>query len=189
MRPRALTIMVLLLGLQGCGGLWPEPPPPARSFDFGPLPAVTGPAPRDRLELGRVDAPIWLEVQDILYRRQYAQPGALSAYAGSEWAAPPADLFAHRLRFRLAQHEASAPSAQPARLSFELQAFEQVFESPENAYVHAAALATVLPRGGPSRQRLLQVQLPADATVHGATRRLPEAADALIEQLFEWLAE
>ncbi len=188
---RRLVVAVAVavaVALSGCAGLWPEPPPPPRVFDLGPLPQSAPARTGAPVSLAWVRAPSWLDGPDILYRRTDQQAGALSAYANSQWAASPAELLAHRLQYHLGSQSAPADT-RPARLEVELQAFEQVFESPERAYVHAAALARLQTRGAPARLHQLSVRLPADPGIRGATEVLPQAAEAMLEQLAQWLEE
>jgi len=185
---RWLIGLAAALGLTGCAGLWPEPPPPPRVFDLGPLPEITPSPAGAQVGLAWVRGPSWLDGPEILYRRAHEQPGALSAYANSQWAASPAELLAHRVQYHLAS-EATRAEGRPTRLEIELQAFEQVFESEDRAYVHVAALARLQPPGAAPRLRRLSVRLPADPDIRGATQMLPQAASALIDQLVEWLDE
>jgi cholesterol transport system auxiliary component len=188
MNTRLLAPSVMLLGLAlgGCAsGFLPEPPPLPRSFDFGPLPPGSGGG--GAVVSGGVRAPSWLDGQEIRYRRLYRHPGALSAYAGSQWVAPPAELLEQRLAARLVAM--AAPEAgPPPRLNVELQAFEQVFEASDRAYVVAAARVTLQRRGEAPVQQLFSVRLPSSPDIEGATRRLPEAAEALLDELLVWLA-
>lgn len=185
---RWLVGLAAALGLSGCAGLWPEPPPPPRVFDLGPLPQAAPSQPGAAVSLAWVRGPSWLDGPEILYRRAHQQPGALSAYANSQWAASPAELLAHRLQYRLASESVRA-EGRPMRLEVELQAFEQVFESEDSAYVHVAVLARLQPPGAAAQLKRLSVRLPAGPDIRGATEMLPQAASALIEQLVQWLDE
>ncbi|TVQ45970.1 MAG: hypothetical protein EA371_11330 [Gammaproteobacteria bacterium] len=184
----ALLIPSLLL--VGCAGLFPEPPPPPRGFDFGPLPvAVSAGSLAKPVNLVSVRAPSWLDGPEIRYRQLDRHPGALSAYAGSEWVAPPAELLEQRLRHRLASVESPAnAAAAPARLEIELQAFEQLFEGPQQASVIASARAVLSRRGAPATSRVFSIEAPSTPDVAGATRSLPDAADALVEAVLAWLS-
>lgn len=185
---RWLMGLALALGLTGCTGLLPEPPPPPRVFDLGPLPQPGPARPGAAASLAWVRAPSWLDGPDILYRRAYEQSSALSAYSNSRWAASPAELLAHRLQYRLVS-EAHDANVRPVRLEVELQAFEQVFESADRAYVHVAALARLKPPDSPLRLQRLSVRLPSEAGIRGATETLPQAAEDMIDQLLHWLDE
>lgn len=185
---RLLAVVLVSATLGGCAaGFLPEPPPLPRSFDFGllPSPAAAG-AGGGAVVLGGVRAPSWLDGVEIRYRRLHAHPGALSAYAGSEWVAPPAELLAQRLSLRLAAL-GPAESVPPPRLEVDLKAFEQVFEAPDRAYVLASLRAKLQLRGQAPREQVFSVRLPATPDVDGATRRLPEAAEALLDELMSWL--
>lgn len=185
---RWVISLAAVLGLAGCAGLWPEPPPPPRIFDLGPLPQPTPAQTGAVVSLAWVRAPSWLDGPDILYRRAYQQSSALSAYANSTWAASPAELLAHRLQYRLVSQTHDADT-RPVRLEVELQAFEQVFESEDRAYVQIAALARLQPPGGVVRLQRLSVRMPAEASIRGATEVLPQAAEAMIDQLLQWLED
>lgn len=185
--PVSLLLPAVLLA--GCASLFPEPPPPPRGFDFGPLPAAGSSQPlAEAVTLATVRAPSWLDGPEIRYRQLDRHPGALSAYAGSEWVAPPAELLEQRLRHRLAAmpppEHAGVP---PLRLDIELQAFEQLFEGPRQAMVVASARATLARRGAPAQSRVFSIEAPSTPDVAGATRSLPRAADALVEAILAWL--
>ncbi len=188
-RVRAAVLLPALL-LVGCAGLLPEPAPPPRGFDFGPLPdSASTPPLAAGVSLIAVRAPSWLDGPEIRYRQLDRHPAALSAYAGSEWVAPPAELLEQRLRHRLAALDSPANAAvAPARLEIELQAFEQRFESPQQATVLASARASLARRGDIPQTRVFTIEVASTPDVAGATRSLPQAADALVEAILAWLS-
>jgi cholesterol transport system auxiliary component len=185
-------VIVLVIGLPGCANLIPDlvpqPPPPPRSYDFGPVsdgrPAQL-PFP---VRLGDVQTPSWLQSPDLLYRRLDEQPGAVRAYAQSRWVAPPSELLAHRLSHVLAD-AIPEDAGRDAVLGMELLSFEQVFSAPDDAYVGVHARATLDHADGWSVQRRFSIRRASAPNVHGATRELPAAADELIEEIVAWLRD
>jgi ABC-type uncharacterized transport system auxiliary subunit len=183
-----LTVAAWLLALAGCvPQLLPEPPPPPRSFDFGPLPdAAPEPLPF-AVRLTGVQTPSWLDSRDILYRRLDEQPGALHAYARSAWVAPPAELLGERLKHKL--NEAMPNDRRPDHaLYVELVTFEHVYANTREAWVTVRARASV---DGPEHAAEHSFTLRRDVRpdVHGATGGLPAAADELVEQIGQWLRQ
>jgi cholesterol transport system auxiliary component len=184
---RAAMVALLCLTISACPNLMPEPAPPPRSFDFGPLPAHE-PAPLPfAVGLGTVSAPSWLQGPDILYRRVHEQPGAIRPYAQNAWIAPPGELLAQRLRHMLATAAPEERRGREMLLRLELLAFEQVFERPDSAHVIVHALAMLDGLDAEPHERSFLLRRAATADVEGATRELPQAADDLIRELGEWL--
>jgi hypothetical protein len=184
---RAAVVALLCLSISACPNLVPEPGPPPRSFDFGPLPAAE-PAPLPfAVGLGTVSAPSWLQGPDILYRRVHEQPGAIRPYAQNAWIAAPGELLAQRLRHMLATAAPEERRGREMLLRLEILAFEQVFERADAAHVvvHAVAMLDGLDRDPLERSFLLRRAATPD--VEGATRELPQAADDLIREVGDWL--
>lgn len=185
----AVTALLLIASLvtTGClSQLIPEAPPPAATFDFGPLPEER-PAPLPlRFAVESVTAPSWLETADIHYRRLDEQPGALRAYGRNQWIAATTELLSQRLRDRLAGAAPESPAA-PLPLRVELVSFEHVYTSLNDAYVVARARASYEDLDGRTRQREFERRRPAEAAVQGATVELPHVADELIDAMLEWL--
>jgi cholesterol transport system auxiliary component len=187
MRTAALCSALLAVG--GClPQLIPELPPPPRTYDFGPLSDERPSSLPLRVRVEAVTAPSWLNGFEIHYRRLDEQPGALRAYAQSQWIAPAPELFAERLRHRLSQAAPEAPGRELV-LRLEILSFEQVFERPDQAYAVSRARASLNGLAGGERRRELERRRPTAASVQGATAALPAVADDMIDALLDWLRE
>lgn len=184
----ASVLSVMLLALSGCLQLIPEPDPPAQDYDFGPPPEERPEALPARVRLTAVEAPSWLDGRDIRYRRLDEQPQALLAYARSRWVAAVPELFAHRLRQRLAQ---ATPAGRRSELvlSLEIERFEQAFTGPDDAYVALQAHARVEDAGGSVQAREVSLERASAPNADGATEELSVLADMAIDDLLEWLRE
>jgi cholesterol transport system auxiliary component len=184
-----VILCVLALAIGGCiPQLIPELPPPPSTYDFGPLPDER-PAPLPlRVRVEAVTAPSWLNGLDIYYRRLDEQPGALRAYAHSQWIAPASELFAQRLRHRLSQ---AAPDAAGRELILRLEilSFEQVFLRPDEAYAISRARASLDGLEGGVRGRELERRRPTAASAQGATTALPAVANDMVDAVLDWLRE
>ncbi|MCC6533756.1 MAG: membrane integrity-associated transporter subunit PqiC [Burkholderiales bacterium] len=167
------------------------------TYDFGiELPSAHAPRSGRDLTLDEMSAAAWLQTPAILYRLMYRDPARLHAYALSRWTAAPADLIAQRVRLVLS----SAPQRGLGRVSqgvggarvlkLELDAFEQIVESP------SASRAVVRMRAGLAdsadrslrAQRLFGVEAPCPSVdAPGAVYALRAATDTLIAQLLAWV--
>lgn len=186
------TVLAFLLPAVATGCLsrvLPEPAPPPISYDFGPPPDTPPARLPARFRLDAVTAPSWLRSQNIYYRRLDERPAALLPYARNRWIAPPPELFAERLSYRLARAEPAAAAGSPAavELELELMSFEHVYTAPNSAYVVARARASYDGGDGRSYERMFETRRPAAAAVEGATTELPRAADELLGDVLAWL--
>jgi hypothetical protein len=168
--------------------LMPDAPPPARSFDFGPLPEDAEPLPFP-VRIGGVSTPSWLDGPEIRYRRLDEQPGAIRAYAQHQWVATPAEMLQLRLRHALAP---PAPNngggPEPWLLYLEVLSFEQVFVSDHEAFLTVRARATLEGRAE-AFERAFALQRPTSPDVQGATGGLASAADDLVLAIGAWLRD
>lgn len=131
--------------LAACGGN-PRTEEPAH-YDFGGsgAPGAAWTMAPDSLE---VQAASWLAGPAMHYRLAYAEPLRRQSYAGSRWAAAPAELLEGVLRRRIA---AAEPNAQGTgcRLQLALDEFEQRFDDVQNSQAVIEVRAQLLPaRGG-----------------------------------------
>jgi cholesterol transport system auxiliary component len=83
-----------------------------------------------------VEAPEWLQNEDIRYRLLYADPTRVRFYAQDRWLASPSSMLAQRLSI--------VNGGQGWRLKIRLLEFEQVFDEPQSARVILAFRASVL---------------------------------------------
>jgi cholesterol transport system auxiliary component len=187
-----LGLLTVVLGLlAGCVAV-----PNIATYDFG-LPstgkATTAhlPAP---LALVPVAAPSWLNGSDIVYRLSYQDPARPRTYSLSRWVAPPATLFAQRLRQRLDSVGSVVSTSDGVTAQYllrtELEEFSQVFDAPDSsrASVRLRAMLIDAPSRSLLAQRTFSVErsvLVSDAT--GGVRGLSEASEGVMDGLLEWL--
>lgn len=211
-RCAAGLLLVVVLGISGCGSLTP----PARPvvYDFGPGATTVQPSNRMAREptitLPEVDAPVAMEGTAVLYRLAYADAQQLRPYALARWTMPPAQLLRQRLREQLGQKrtvlapgEAGPPMpfastqafvAPPAVVRIELEEFSQLFDTPQSSAGLVRMRATVLQTGPngvrTSAQQTFIVQRPStSADAAGGVKALAQATDEAITQVDAWLRQ
>lgn len=178
---------LLPLFLGGClSGVLPEPPPPPLTYDLGPLPDEEPARLGLPFRLENVDAPSWLRVRNIHYRRLDEHPAAFRSYTRNQWIAPAPELFAERLEDLLAR-AAPESSGEWLSLRLTLAAFEHVYTADGESYVVAQARASYDDFDGRTRSRQFEQRRAAAASVDGATAALPVVAEALLDDVLDWL--
>lgn len=195
MRRRACEIAVLALALCDAGcSFTPGSAPPVAQYDFGPGPSGRPAQVLDRsLVVYDVTAPAWLDSPDIHYRLAYEDAARAQVYADSRWVTSPAELFANRLRARLAA-SGDAAIVRPVdgarashALRVELIEFTQVFDAPGKSRAVLRARATVLGNPNLLAQRSFTVERPASTPdAEGGVRALIATSDEAIEQIVAW---
>jgi cholesterol transport system auxiliary component len=174
--------------LAACGA---NPPAgDAVHFDFGSSGAGGSAWP---VSPGAVDvqAASWLAGPAMQYRLAYAEPLRRQSYAGSRWAAAPAELLESALRRRLAAAEPSARGA-GCRLQLVLDEFEQRFDDVKNSQAVIEVRAQLVPaRGGDALvRRGFRVSRPAPtADARGGVVAARDAVQGLGDDLGRWLAD
>lgn len=185
---RLLMISVAFV-LSGCLGNPPREGGMA-IYDLG-SPRITTRPERIPLVALEVSAAPWLDTPAQLYRLRYSDGFRRHQYAGSRWAAPPAELIERFLQREIlfAQSEGEAAGC---RLSLALDEFEQRYETQEiSDFVLEARAMLLAPRG----ERVLakqafQIRRPAatpDAV--GGVAAARGAVEDLVAGLDKWLAE
>ena len=138
-----------------------------------------------------VQAAAWLTGPAMHYRPAYAEPLRRQAYAGSRWAASPAELLEGALRRRAAAAEATAQGA-GCRLQLALDEFEQRFDDPRSSQSSIEVRAQLLPlQGGDSlARRAFRVARPAPTPdAGGGAMAARDAVQGLGDDLGRWLAD
>lgn len=194
---RAFVLAAVFSGgvfLSGCATRSPAP----SLYDLGPLPSsppggadLSGLPPIHVTEVAAAD---WLNSQMMYYRLAYANTQQALPYAHSRWMMPPAQLFAQRLRARLAQGGAQVvvsrdDAANLALLRLEIDDFMQIFDGPEQSHASVSVRASVFRARQVIAQRTFVRQIAAakpDAA--GGVRALADASDALMIEFVAWLA-
>jgi cholesterol transport system auxiliary component len=166
-------------------------------YDFGAEPAGTVAALPAQLSLAEVSANSWLQTPAILYRLTYRDGARVEPYAHSRWSAPPAELLTQRLRHALADaggkrfSMASEGLATDYALRIHLEAFEQVVEAPTQCRGVARVRASLAGADRRLRaQRMFQAERACPSVdAAGAVRALGAAADALVGDIVQWVAQ
>src|SRR5690606_22404857 len=189
---RFLPLACLLLG--ACA--LPRPEPGSIRYDLGPLPQAQGetlPA-LPPLVLAPLSAAPGLESPLMMYRLAYANGQQPRPYAGSRWSAPPAELFAQRLKARIAQAGGAVLTLSDGTLDvpvvrIALDDFTQVFDSPSHSVARVALRVTVIQGRSLAAHRSFMRRMPAEgADADAGARALADAGDALIADIAGWLA-
>lgn len=115
------AVFSLIFVLSACGGSATVEP---RTYDLGldaPVARLAG------VRIGTVRAVAPFEANDMQYRLAYRNAAEVAAYAGSRWAATPAEMFRKQLL------RASGDGPAKCVLDIEVQEFSQVFGAKESS--------------------------------------------------------
>ncbi len=197
MNLRRLFVLCATVAIAAGCSVVPKPHAPEASYDFGPLPVVTGVAGvrvDKSLTVHDVQASSWLDVPAMHYRLTQSAPAQPRSFANSRWVMSPAALFTQRLRSRLA--EASRGAYAPADsvrtdlvLRLELEEFAQVFDSTTASRGQVRVRVSLAAGRDAPVQRTFSVDRPApSADADGGARALIAASDEAIRQIVEWVA-
>jgi len=171
-----------LLSLSACSLLPSRPPSPAlHDFGLGGKPSASQSAPWASVT---VDAPEWLQSENIRYRLLYSDPTQVRFYAQDRWIAPPPALLMQRLGL--------AASGKGVTLKIKLLEFEQVFDGPQQARLLLAfrALAYRTGEESPTVEKVFQFSRPTpSADAKGAVTAVEGLVDGLSQALAAWLGE
>jgi len=168
------TWLVLAMALGGCGGAAaPEP----RTYDLG-LDAPAGAMPA--VYVGSVRAVAPFDESDMQYRLAYRSASEIAPYAGSRWAAAPADLMRKQLQ------RAVGPGAGKCTLAVEVQEFSQVFSSATESSARIELRAQLSPGAQPKQFTVTEPNGGADAPSGAAA--LARAANRAVGEIGAWIA-
>jgi cholesterol transport system auxiliary component len=160
--------------LSGCSS---TPAPEPRTYDLG-LEAPANALPPVRIGAVRAVAPF--DEGDMQYRLAYRSGAEIAPYAGSRWAASPADLFRKQL-----QRAAGAGEAK-CMLSVEIMEFSQVFASEKESAARIEMRAMLSPSALPKQFAVTEANAGADA-VSGAAA-MARAANRAVVEIGAWVA-
>jgi cholesterol transport system auxiliary component len=170
---RVLPFLLALL-LDGCGGGSTVEP---RTYDLG----LEAPGGRiAALRVGAVRAIAPFDTAEMQYRLAYRNAVEIAAFAGSRWAATPADMFRKQLL------RASGDGTGKCTLDVELQEFSQVFSAKEASEARVDLRVSV--RGGAVRSISI-VESNAGADAASGAAAVARAANRAIGELGAWIAE
>jgi len=166
---------VLAFLLSGCGGVAaPEP----RTFDLG-LEAPAGALVGARIGAVRSVAPF--DSTDMQYRLAYRNAAEIGAYAGSRWAATPAEMFRKQLL------RAAGDGAARCVLEVEIQEFSQVFSAKETSDARIE-LRLGLSSGAKSlAKRFIVVEGNSGPDAPGGAAAVARAANRMIGEIGSWV--
>lgn len=184
MRPISSFFLAAML-LSACSFLPDRPVSPAL-HDFGSVENFK------RLQCGSeeawsavsVEAPLWLQDENIRYRLRYADPTRIRFYAQDQWLAAPSSMLAQRLSL--------ANCGQGFRLKIRLLEFEQVFDEAQSARVIMVFRASAQ---RPSSEPIVGEKLfsfsvaSPSADAKGAVNASARLLDEVLNALQNWLAE
>jgi cholesterol transport system auxiliary component len=169
-------------------------------YDFGPLHAARQ-AQADLalpalppISVADIGTPAWLDTTTMFFRLSYANEQQPRPYANSRWTMPPAQLFAQRLKSRIAQAGGAALSASDGALNvpvlrIEADDFMQQFDAPERSNGQIGLRAALFNGRTLIAQKSFVKQAPApSADAAGGARALAAASDAIINEMMSWLA-
>jgi len=166
------ALLALILALGGCGGAAaPEP----RTYDLG----LDAPAAIPAVRIGAVRAVAPFDEGDMQYRLAYRSASEIAPYAGSRWAAAPADLFRKQL-LRAAAGEGKCI------LSVEIQEFSQIFSSATESAARVELRALLSPGAHPKQFTVVENNAGADAPSGAAA--LARAANRAVGEIGAWIA-
>lgn len=166
-----------------------------QTYDFGVAPAEAHDVHAHWLiGIADVEVPSALDSSAISYRLAYSSPIQPRSYAESQWAMPPGELLAHRIKQRFARNYIVVSGAQTRRdytLQLQLEEFSQVFDSPTTSHAQVRMRATLIKNDGSVlAQTVLNQERPAatpDAA--GGATALVEASDAVADALLAWVGD
>jgi cholesterol transport system auxiliary component len=166
-------------------------------YDFGPLrsaPAAPALPALPPISVADIGTPAWLDNTTMFFRLSYANEQQPRPYAQSRWTMPPTQLFAQRLKSRIAQAGGAVLPASDGALNvpvlrIEADDFIQIFEAPGQSNAHIGLRAALFNGRMLIAQKTFAKQAPAPtADAAGGARALAAASDAIISEMMIWLA-
>ncbi|HET6912946.1 MAG TPA: ABC-type transport auxiliary lipoprotein family protein [Rhodanobacteraceae bacterium] len=148
------------------------------------------------LQISSITVPDWLDGTAMYYRLDYRGDNRLSAYANSDWIAPPATLLEPLLQRAVvagggwrAVIGPRNPATADASLQVRLDDFSQVFSQPGQSHVIIDATVTLIGnRDDVIAQKHFRIQVPASsADAQGGAKALGEAAGQFAARVQQWL--
>lgn len=149
------------------------------------------------LQIANITVPEWLDGTAMYYRLDYRGDNRLSAYADSDWIAPPATLLQPLLqRAIVAGGDWRAvigprnPATADASLQIRLDDFSQAFSQPGESHVVIDATATLIDSHDDSviAQKHFRIGIAtASANAEGGAKALGEAGGQLATRVQQWL--
>jgi cholesterol transport system auxiliary component len=167
-------------------------------YDFGPLPAVTPPAPQianpAAIIVADIGGPAALDSERMHYRLLYADARQSRPYAYNQWTSTPLQLLTQRMKARIAQAGVKVLSATDAAAStnllrMEVEDFTQNFDTATSSSGVLRLRASVFRSHKLVDQKTFSRSVPAaSADAAGGASALADASDAVAADVLAWLA-
>lgn len=201
MNQSCVVLAACLLILGGCTAAARHNPYPQRYTLGADVPqaasVVARPAHAATLQVARVGMPAWSQGEGLYYRLDYGNRRRIAAYAGSAWAAPPADMLEQLIRNALAagggwRAVVGAGSGAQARFTLRVDVadFSQVFTTPQTSFGVLDATATLVDAQSAKvlAQRAFHLRIAAASPdAAGGVAALDAASRDFARQLQTWL--
>ena len=150
------------------------------------------------LQIPSITVPEWLAGTAMYYRLDYRGDNRLSAYANSDWIAPPATLLEPLLQRTIVAGGGGwravigprNPASADASLQIRLDDFSQAFSQPGQSHVAIDATATLIDNhdDGVIAQKHFRIEMATPgANAEGGAKALGEAAGQFAAQVQQWL--
>ncbi len=181
---RYLLYISLISLLTACLGT-NRPGPESAIYDFG---LKNEPDRIDTLvDIGRITAVDAVDHRRMRYRLDYQNPAQVHNYAQSRWSSSPAALLESKLR-----NMANATKQGRCALQLEIEAFDQVFTSPDASSGVVSLHATLYAKQ--PRRNLYSHTIQTSATApsadsKGGVAALDSASTQAIRQILQWADE
>jgi cholesterol transport system auxiliary component len=187
-------MLITITWLQACAT---GTPTASFHYDFGPLSKENNtnnvPANKILISMADIGAPGALDSSAMLYRLEYDNAQLLRPYAQHHWSMPPAQLFAQRLKARIAAAGGTVVGvtdgvADLAILRIDLDEFSQVFTSAVNSEAKMAMRVSLVKKNKLIAQQYFALGThAASADAKGGAKAMQITADQSISAILNWL--
>ena len=172
-----ICLFLLILFLNGCGG--GSTASESRTFDLG----VDAPGARlPAVRIGSVRAVAPFDATEMQYRLAYRNAAEMAAFAGSRWAASPAEML--RKQLLRAAGEGNAKCA----LGIEIQEFSQVFASKAQSEARIEMRVTLFHSAGALSRNITVIEGNGGPDAVSGAAAFARAANRAIGEIGAWLA-
>lgn len=183
----AIFAIAAMLSLSACSLFSDRPSSPAL-HDFGSTEkfggSQSGSSDANAWSTVSIEAPEWLQNENIRYRLLYADPTRVRFYAQDRWLASPSAMLAQRLSLASGRHG--------WRLKISLMEFEQVFDGPQSARVILVFRASAQRPAGEEivGEKVISLTRPSPtADASGAVTASAILVDEAVNTLQTWFTE
>ena len=191
---KLILLFITLGGLQACTT---GTQTASFNYDFGPISkendANIVSANKIVISVADINAPSTLDSNAMLYRLEYDNAQLLRPYAQHHWSMPPAQLFAQRIKSRIAAAGGTVVGAADgvadlAILRIELDEFSQIFTSTTQSQARMAVRVSLIKRNKLIAQQYFAIgTASASADASGGAKAMQITADQSISSILNWL--